>query len=96
LERSSSTFLRQAANLPIDWWPWSGEAFEKVGREDKPVLVDVDSSWCHWCRAMDETTFSDPEIAEVVNKEFVAIKVDRDEMPDLDRPSRWQMTPPFE
>ncbi|MCG2883923.1 MAG: thioredoxin domain-containing protein [Sulfolobales archaeon] len=85
LEKSSSAFLRQAANSPIDWWPWSEEAFEKARREDKPVLVDVGASWCHWCHVMDETTYSDPEIAEVVNKEFVAIKVDRDEMPDLDR-----------
>jgi len=85
MEKSSSAFLRQAANSPIDWWPWSEEAFEKARREDKPVLVDVGASWCHWCHVMDETTYSDPEIAEVINKEFVAIKVDRDEMPDLDR-----------
>jgi len=85
LEKSSSAFLRQAANSPINWWPWSEEVVEMARREDKLVLVDVGASWCRWCHVVDETTYSNPEMAEVVNREFVANKVDRDEMPDLDR-----------
>jgi uncharacterized protein YyaL (SSP411 family) len=85
LKDSKSAFLRQSADSPIDWWPWCDEAFEKAKREDKPVLVDVGAAWCHWCHVMDETTYKDPEIAEIINKEFVPVKVDRDEMPDLDR-----------
>ena len=85
LANAKSAFLRQAADSPIDWWPWCDEAFEKARREDKPVLVDVGASWCHWCHVMDETTYRDPDVVSVINENFVAIKVDRDERPDLDR-----------
>ena len=85
LKDSKSAFLLQASNSPIDWYPWSEEAFEKAKKEDKPVLVDVGASWCHWCHVMDEETYSDPEVVKLINENFVAIKVDRDELPDVDR-----------
>ncbi|AHC50707.1 thioredoxin [Sulfolobus acidocaldarius SUSAZ] len=81
----SSAFLKLSSGSPIDWFPWSDEAFDKAKKEDKPVLVDVGASWCHWCHVMDETTYEDKEVIDLINKNFVAIKVDRDEMPDLDR-----------
>ncbi|MEM0113254.1 MAG: thioredoxin domain-containing protein [Metallosphaera sp.] len=85
LANSSSAFLRESANQEIDWYPWSDEAFERARKEDKPVLVDVGAVWCHWCHVMDKETYSNPEIVNMINQHFVAIKVDRDEMPDLDR-----------
>jgi len=85
LKDSKSAFLLQASNSPIDWYPWSEEAFEKAKKEDKPVLVDVGASWCHWCHVMDEETYNDPEVVKIINENFVAIKVDRDELPDVDR-----------
>ena len=85
LANAKSAFLRQAADSPIDWWPWCDEAFEKAKKEEKPVLVDIGASWCHWCHVMEETTYRDPDVVSVINENFVAIKVDRDERPDLDR-----------
>jgi len=85
LLNSKSAFLREAINQPVEWYTWSDEAFRKAKEEDKPILVDVGASWCHWCHVMDEETYSDPEVAELINKHFVPIKVDRDEMPDVDR-----------
>ncbi|BAB67396.1 thioredoxin domain-containing protein [Sulfurisphaera tokodaii] len=85
LKESKSAFLLQAVNSPIDWYPWGEEAFERAKKEDKPVLVDVGASWCHWCHVMDEETYNDPEVVKIINENFVAIKVDRDELPDLDR-----------
>ncbi|QIW25072.1 thioredoxin domain-containing protein [Sulfolobus sp. S-194] len=85
LKESKSAFLLQAVNSPINWYPWGEEAFERAKREDKPVLVDVGASWCHWCHVMDEETYNDPEVVKIINENFIAIKVDRDELPDLDR-----------
>jgi len=85
LKDCHSSFLREAAEQPVDWYPWGEEAFERAKREDKPVLVDVGAVWCHWCHVMDRETYSDPEIALFINTNFVAVKVDRDEMPSLDR-----------
>ncbi|EWG07583.1 MAG: hypothetical protein ASUL_03714 [Candidatus Aramenus sulfurataquae] len=84
LANSKSAFLRESTNHPIDWFLWGEEAFEKAKRENKPVLVDVGAAWCHWCHVMDES-YEDPEVVKIVNENFMAIKVDRDEMPDLDR-----------
>ncbi len=84
LANSKSAFLRESANHPIDWYPWGEEAFERAKKENKPVLVDVGAAWCHWCHVMDKS-YEDPEVVKIVNEHFVAIKVDRDEMPDLDR-----------
>ncbi|AEA12523.1 hypothetical protein TUZN_1042 [Thermoproteus uzoniensis 768-20] len=85
LQSSGSPFVLEGLNSKIRWWGWCREAFEIARREDKPVLVDVGAVWCHWCHVMDATTYSDDAVAEMVNREFVAIKVDRDERPDVDR-----------
>jgi len=85
LKDAESSFLRLSADSEIDWYPWSDDAFKKAREEDKLILVDVGASWCHWCHVMDETTYKDREVIELINKYYVAIKVDRDEMPDLDK-----------
>ncbi len=85
LANSESLYLREASNQPINWLPWSKDAFEKAKKENKLILVDVGAAWCHWCHVMDEETYSNSEIAKVINDNFVAIKVDRDEMPEVDR-----------
>lgn len=85
LLRSESAFLREAAEQPILWYTWSEEAFKRAQEEDKPIVVDVGASWCHWCHVMDKLTYSDPEVAEIINRYFIPVKVDRDEMPDLDK-----------
>jgi hypothetical protein len=75
---------------PIQWHEWGDEAFEKAKRENKPILLDIGAVWCHWCHVMDRESYEDPEIAQIVNERFVAIKVDRDERPDID--SRYQVS----
>ncbi|TRM88873.1 thioredoxin domain-containing protein [Sulfolobus sp. E3] len=85
LSNSNSGYLRKAVEQPVNWYTWSDEAFQIAKREDKPILVDVGASWCHWCNVMDENTYSNPEIAKIINENFIPIKVDRDEMPDVDR-----------
>lgn len=82
---SGSPYLLKAARSPVNWWGWCSEAFELARRENKPVLVDVGASWCHWCNVMDESTYDDPEVARIINESFVPIKVDRDERPDIDK-----------
>ncbi len=74
---------------PIDWHEWGSEPFEKAKQENKPVLLDIGAVWCHWCHVMDRESYEDPELAELINQHFVAIKVDRDERPDVD--SRYQV-----
>ncbi|MFP3195256.1 MAG: thioredoxin domain-containing protein [Caldivirga sp.] len=83
--RSRSPYVLEALKSPVKWWGWCKEAFEVAGREDKPVLLDIGASWCHWCHVMDEETYGDPEVARVINENFIPIKVDRDERPDIDR-----------
>src|SRR5947199_640838 len=73
---------------PIQWHEWGEEAFEKAKRENKPILLDIGAVWCHWCHVMDRESYEDPEIASLINQNFIAIKVDRDERPDVD--SRYQ------
>jgi len=84
LSRASSSYLRSAMHQPIQWHEWGPEAFETARREDKPMLLDVGAVWCHWCHVMDRESYDDPEIAAIVNAHFVAVKVDRDERPDID------------
>ncbi|MGM0452514.1 MAG: thioredoxin domain-containing protein [Thermodesulfobacteriota bacterium] len=84
LQNEKSPYLLQHADNPVDWYPWGDEAFEKARAEDKPILVSVGYSTCHWCHVMAEESFSDPEIAELMNQYFVNIKVDREERPDID------------
>ena len=88
LANASSSYLRSAMHQPVQWHEWGEEAFEKAKRENKPILLDIGAVWCHWCHVMDRESYDDPEIAWLVNENFVAIKVDRDERPDVD--SRYQ------
>jgi uncharacterized protein YyaL (SSP411 family) len=89
LAKASSSYLRSAMHQPIQWHEWGGEAFAAAQRENKPILLDIGAVWCHWCHVMDRESYDDPEIAQIVNERFVAIKVDRDERPDID--SRYQV-----
>src|SRR5579862_5449629 len=88
LARASSAYLRSAMHQPIRWHEWSTEAFEAARRENKPMLLDIGAVWCHWCHVMDRESYDDPAIAAIVNEFFIAVKVDRDERPDID--SRYQ------
>jgi uncharacterized protein YyaL (SSP411 family) len=81
---SASPYLLQHAENPIDWYPWSDEAFERARDEDKPLLISIGYSTCHWCHAMAHESFENQEVAARVNREYIAIKVDREERPDLD------------
>jgi hypothetical protein len=84
LESSTSPYLLQHAGNPVDWWPWSDEAFEQATRRDVPVLLSVGYSACHWCHVMAHESFEDPATAALLNEHVVAIKVDREERPDVD------------
>ncbi|HTT25909.1 MAG TPA: DUF255 domain-containing protein, partial [Thermoplasmata archaeon] len=85
LAGASSAYLRSAAEQSIDWHPWGSEPFELAKSLRRPVLLDVGATWCHWCHVMDEGTYSDGEVARLIAEHFVAIKVDRDEHPEVDR-----------
>jgi uncharacterized protein YyaL (SSP411 family) len=84
LGRAASAYLRSARHQPIDWNEWGAEAFERARRENKPVLLDIGAVWCHWCHVMDRESYEDAKTAEIINAKFVAVKVDRDERPDVD------------
>ena len=88
LARASSAYLRSAMHQPIQWHEWGADAFAAAQRENKPMLLDIGAVWCHWCHVMDRESYDDPEIAAIVNQHFIAVKVDRDERPDID--SRYQ------
>ena len=88
LARASSAYLRSAMHQPIQWHEWGEEAFALAQRENKPMLLDIGAVWCHWCHVMDRESYDDAEVAAIVNEHFVAVKVDRDERPDID--SRYQ------
>lgn len=85
LYKEKSPYLIQHALNPVDWFPWSEEAFAKAREENKPIFLSIGYSTCHWCHVMEEESFSNPEIAAVLNEGFVAIKVDREERPDIDQ-----------
>jgi len=89
LARASSAYLRSAMHQPIQWHEWGDEAFATAQRENKPILLDIGAVWCHWCHVMDRESYENPDTAEIINREFVAVKVDRDERPDVD--SRYQL-----
>ena len=84
LINETSPYLLQHAHNPVDWYPWNNEAFEKAKKENKPLLVSIGYSACHWCHVMERESFEDPEVAGFMNKHFVNIKVDREERPDVD------------
>ena len=78
-----SPYLLQHAENPVDWYPWSEEAFEKANKENKPVFLSIGYSTCHWCHVMAHESFEDPEVAKLMNETFVSVKVDREERPDI-------------
>ena len=80
----TSPYLLQHAHNPVDWYPWGEEALERAKAEDRPILLSVGYSACHWCHVMERESFEDPRIADLMNAEFVCIKVDREERPDVD------------
>jgi uncharacterized protein len=84
LDRSASSYLRSARHQPVEWHPWGEEAFARAQAEDKPILLDIGAVWCHWCHVMDRESYENAELAAILNEHFVAIKVDRDERPDVD------------
>ncbi|MEM1944487.1 MAG: thioredoxin domain-containing protein [Nitrososphaerota archaeon] len=84
LAKEKSLYLRQHADNPVDWYPWGEEAFQKARMENKPLLLSIGYSSCHWCHVMERESFSDPRIAKLINENFVAVKVDREERPDVD------------
>ena len=84
LAEESSPYLRQHADNPVDWYPWGEEAFSRARQEDKPVLLSVGYSACHWCHVMAHESFERPDVAAVMNELFVCVKVDREERPDVD------------
>ena len=88
LAHASSSYLRSAMHQPIAWHEWGAEAFDRATREDKPVLLDIGAVWCHWCHVMDRESYENAELARIINEKFIAVKVDRDERPDVD--SRYQ------
>src|SRR6202050_5405893 len=88
LAHASSAYLRSAMHQPIQWHEWGEEAFAAAQRENKPMLLDIGAVWCHWCHVMDRESYDDAEVAAIVNEHFIAMKVDRDERPDID--SRYQ------
>src|SRR5579872_6706323 len=88
LSRASSAYLRSAMQQPIHWHEWGEEAFAAAQSANKPMLLDIGAVWCHWCHVMDRESYDDPEVAAIVNENFIAVKVDSDERPDID--SRYQ------
>ena len=84
LADEQSPYLRQHALNPVDWYPWCDEALERARREDKPILLSIGYSACHWCHVMERESFENEEIAALMNEGFINIKVDREERPDLD------------
>jgi len=84
LAAEKSPYLLQHAHNPVDWYPWGEEAFIKATNENKPVFLSIGYSTCHWCHVMEKESFEDEAVASVLNKDFVSVKVDREERPDID------------
>jgi uncharacterized protein len=84
LAQAASAYLRSAMHQPVDWQEWGEEAFAKAKAEDKPILLDIGAVWCHWCHVMDRESYENAETARIINDQFIAVKVDRDERPDVD------------
>jgi uncharacterized protein YyaL (SSP411 family) len=84
LASAASAYLRSAMYQPVDWMEWGQAAFDRAVREDKPILLDIGAVWCHWCHVMDRESYEDAATARIINDNFIAVKVDRDERPDVD------------
>ena len=84
LASEASAYLKSAAHQPVQWLPWGEAAFARAHSEQKPILLDIGAVWCHWCHVMDGESYEDSSVAELLNRDFVCIKVDRDERPDVD------------
>ena len=84
LIKEKSPYLLQHAYNPVDWYPWGEEAFNKAASDDKPVFLSIGYSTCHWCHVMEKESFEDKEVADVINRLFIPVKVDREERPDID------------
>ena len=84
LASEASAYLKSAAHQPVQWLPWGEDAFARAHSEQKPILLDIGAVWCHWCHVMDGESYEDSSVAELLNRDFVCIKVDRDERPDVD------------
>ena len=84
LKQEKSPYLLQHAENPVDWYPWCEEAFHEAAKRDVPVFLSIGYSVCHWCHVMAHESFEDQEVAAVINKDYVAVKVDREERPDID------------
>jgi uncharacterized protein len=84
LANEQSAYLRSAAHQPVDWYPWGEEAFAKARELNKPILLDIGAVWCHWCHVIDRESYENEETAAIINDLYVAVKVDRDERPDVD------------
>ena len=85
LLHESSPYLIQHAHNPVDWWPWCDEALDVARRDNKPIFLSVGYAACHWCHVMERESFENEEIAQLLNQDFVSIKVDREERPDIDQ-----------
>jgi len=85
LQGERSPYLLQHANNPVDWYPWGDEAFTRARAEQKPIFLSIGYSTCHWCHVMEHESFEDPSIAAILNRDFISVKVDREERPDIDR-----------
>src|SRR5258708_36987233 len=84
LSHEKSPYLQQHAHNPVDWYPWGAEAFEKARKEQKPIFLSIGYSTCHWCHVMERESFENEATAAILNRNFVCIKVDREERPDID------------
>src|ERR1043166_4255967 len=85
LAREKSPYLLQHAGNPVDWYAWGDEAFARARETDRPIFLSVGYSTCHWCHVMERESFESDEVARILNDSFVAVKVDREERPDVDR-----------
>ncbi|NLC03464.1 MAG: DUF255 domain-containing protein, partial [Tissierellia bacterium] len=85
LASEKSPYLQQHKDNPVNWYPWGEEALSKAEAENKPLFISIGYSTCHWCHVMNRESFSDPEVAKLLNQYFIPIKVDREERPDIDK-----------
>src|SRR5512137_2464439 len=85
LAKEKSPYLLQHANNPVEWYPWGEEAFAAAKMDNKPIFLSIGYSTCHWCHVMAHESFEDADVAELMNRSFICIKVDREERPDIDQ-----------